>query len=108
MPGWAHRRPRGRLGSRRDLPCRPVQPSRAAPAPAGKSGGAGSGAPAEGPPDMSDELDQLASNTIRTLSIDAVLQTNSGHPRTPIMLDRASYASASGFARGAYILADAP
>ena len=29
---------------------------------------------------MSDELDQLAINTIRTLSIDAVQQANSGHP----------------------------
>ena len=28
----------------------------------------------------SEELDQLAINTIRTLSIDAVQQANSGHP----------------------------
>ena len=35
---------------------------------------------------MSDELDQLAINTIRTLSIDAVQQANSGHPGTPMAL----------------------
>ena len=34
----------------------------------------------------SDELDQLAINTIRTLSIDAVQQANSGHPGTPMAL----------------------
>jgi transketolase len=33
-----------------------------------------------------DELDQLAINTIRTLSIDAVQQANSGHPGTPMAL----------------------
>ena len=32
------------------------------------------------------ELDQLAINTIRTLSIDAVQQANSGHPGTPMAL----------------------
>src|ERR1700750_711361 len=32
------------------------------------------------------ELDQLAINTIRTLSIDAVQQAKSGHPRTPMAL----------------------
>ena len=30
------------------------------------------------------ELDQLAINTIRTLSIDAVQAANSGHPGTPM------------------------
>jgi Transketolase, thiamine diphosphate binding domain len=35
---------------------------------------------------MSDNLDQLAINTIRTLSIDAVQQANSGHPATPMAL----------------------
>ncbi len=34
----------------------------------------------------SDELDELAINTIRTLSIDAVQQANSGHPGTPMAL----------------------
>jgi transketolase len=33
-----------------------------------------------------DNLDQLAINTIRTLSIDAVEQANSGHPGTPMAL----------------------
>src|ERR1700690_2143914 len=33
-----------------------------------------------------DELDELAINTIRTLSIDAVQQANSGHPGTPMAL----------------------
>src|SRR5690242_21280156 len=32
------------------------------------------------------ELDQLSVNTIRTLSIDAVQQANSGHPGTPMAL----------------------
>jgi transketolase len=36
---------------------------------------------------MTDEqLDQLATNTIRTLSMDAVQQANSGHPGTPMAL----------------------
>jgi transketolase len=34
----------------------------------------------------SKQLDQLAINTIRTLSIDAVQQANSGHPGTPMAL----------------------
>ena len=34
----------------------------------------------------SEQLDQLAINTIRTLSIDAVQQANSGHPGTPMAL----------------------
>ena len=33
-----------------------------------------------------DELDELAINTIRTLSIDAVQQAKSGHPGTPMAL----------------------
>jgi transketolase len=40
---------------------------------------------------MSDERDQLAINTIRTLSIDAVQQANSGHPGTPMALAPAVY-----------------
>jgi transketolase len=31
----------------------------------------------------SDDLDQLAINTIRTLSIDAIQKANSGHPGAP-------------------------
>jgi transketolase len=38
---------------------------------------------------MSD-LDQLAIDTIRTLSIDAVQQANSGHQGTPMALARSS------------------
>src|SRR6476646_7102004 len=34
----------------------------------------------------SEQLDQLAINTIRTLSIDAVQAANSGHPGTPMAL----------------------
>ncbi len=33
-----------------------------------------------------EQLDQLAINTIRTLSIDAVQQAKSGHPGTPMAL----------------------
>ena len=33
-----------------------------------------------------EQLDQLAINTIRTLSMDAVQQANSGHPGTPMAL----------------------
>ena len=32
------------------------------------------------------QLDQLSSNTIRALSIDAAQQANSGHPGTPMAL----------------------
>ncbi|HVH76572.1 MAG TPA: transketolase [Stellaceae bacterium] len=38
------------------------------------------------------ELDRLAINTIRTLSIDAVQQANSGHPGTPMALAPLVYA----------------
>ncbi|HLH88845.1 MAG TPA: transketolase [Xanthobacteraceae bacterium] len=38
------------------------------------------------PPMTDAELDQLAINTIRTLSIDAVQQAKSGHPGTPMAL----------------------
>jgi transketolase len=33
-----------------------------------------------------EEITQLANNTIRTLSIDAVQQAKSGHPGTPMAL----------------------
>jgi transketolase len=39
-----------------------------------------------------DDLDQLAINTIRTLSIDAVQQAKSGHPGTPMALAPLVYA----------------
>jgi transketolase len=38
-----------------------------------------------------EQLDQLAINTIRTLSIDAVQQANSGHPGTPMALSPLVY-----------------
>ena len=41
---------------------------------------------------MSNELDQLAINTIRTLSIDAVQEARSGHPGTPMALAPLVYA----------------
>ncbi len=38
-----------------------------------------------------DEIDQLAINTIRTLSIDAIQKANSGHPGTPMALAPLAY-----------------
>ncbi len=38
-----------------------------------------------------EELDKLSINTIRTLSMDAVQQANSGHPGTPMALAPAAY-----------------
>jgi transketolase len=40
---------------------------------------------------MTTELDQLAVNTIRTLSMDAVQQANSGHPGTPMAMAPVAY-----------------
>ena len=40
---------------------------------------------------MGVDLDQLAINTIRTLSIDAVQQANSGHPGTPMAMAPVAY-----------------
>ena len=40
---------------------------------------------------MSRDLDQLAINTIRTLSIDAIQKANSGHPGTPMALAPVAY-----------------
>src|SRR6266436_5760997 len=37
------------------------------------------------------DLDQLSINTIRTLSMDAVQQANSGHPGTPMALAPVAY-----------------
>jgi transketolase len=36
-------------------------------------------------------IDQLCINTVRTLSIDAVQQANSGHPGTPMALAPVAY-----------------
>ena len=38
-----------------------------------------------------EEMTQLAINSIRTLSIDAVQQAKSGHPGTPMVLARLIY-----------------
>ncbi len=40
---------------------------------------------------MAQEIDQLAINTIRTLSIDAVEKANSGHPGTPMSMAPVAY-----------------
>ncbi len=40
---------------------------------------------------MTQDIDQLAINTIRTLSIDAVQKANSGHPGTPMSLAPVAY-----------------
>ncbi|HEV7770656.1 MAG TPA: transketolase [Solirubrobacterales bacterium] len=40
---------------------------------------------------MADDLDKLAIDTIRTLSIDAVQKANSGHPGTPMALAPVAY-----------------
>jgi transketolase len=40
---------------------------------------------------MPNDIDQLAINTIRTLSIDAVQKANSGHPGTPMSLAPVAY-----------------
>ncbi|MGI4813724.1 MAG: transketolase [Janthinobacterium lividum] len=43
------------------------------------------------PPDGAPAIDQLCVNTIRTLTIDAVQQANSGHPGTPMGLAALAY-----------------
>jgi len=43
-----------------------------------------------------DEITQLAINTIRTLSIDAVQQAKFGHPGTPMALAPLIYTICSG------------
>ena len=45
------------------------------------------------------DLDQLCINTIRTLSMDAVQQANSGHPGTPMALAPVAYALWQRFLR---------
>ena len=41
---------------------------------------------------LATDLDQLAIDTIRTLSIDAVQKANSGHPGAPMALAPVAYA----------------
>jgi transketolase len=54
-----------------------------------------------GPPSpaLGSELDQLCINTIRTLSMDAVQQANSGHPGTPMALAPLAYTIWQNFLR---------
>ena len=40
---------------------------------------------------MSEQIDQLSINTIRTLSIDAIQKANSGHPGTPMAMAPTAY-----------------
>jgi len=55
--------------------------------------------PATGANVSQPNLDQLAINTIRTLSMDAVQQANSGHPGTPMALAPVAYAVWQKFLR---------
>jgi transketolase len=48
---------------------------------------------------LGSELDQLCINTIRTLSMDAVQQANSGHPGTPMALAPLAYTIWQNFLR---------
>ena len=48
--------------------------------------------PIAGTPGDIPEIDALAINTIRTLSMDAVQAANSGHPGTPMALAPVAYA----------------
>ncbi len=52
---------------------------------------AGDGAVRLGSAPMTQDIDQLAINTIRTLSMDAVQKANSGHPGTPMSLAPVAY-----------------
>src|SRR5262245_22547623 len=66
-----------------------VQPSRSAPAASEQSGitrGAAQRQQLKVISMNNEQLDQLSINTIRTLSMDAVQQANSGHPGTPMAL----------------------
>ena len=45
------------------------------------------------------EIEQLSINTIRTLSMDAVQQANSGHPGTPMALAPVTYSLWNEFLR---------
>jgi len=43
------------------------------------------------------DLDELCTNTMRTLAIDAIQQANSGHPGTPWVCRRQSIACGKDF-----------
>src|SRR5262249_26107762 len=81
LPRRAHHRGRAGLGPHPGVSHRPVQRSRAASA-APRQGGR----PRRRTHMKDAQLDQLAINTIRTLSIDAVQAAKSGHPGTPMAL----------------------
>src|SRR5579885_2014048 len=71
---------------------RGVQPGRAPSAPPQQSSSTGGGDQMTPVPAMtSTDLDQLSVNTIRTLSMAAVQQANSGHPGTPMALAPVAY-----------------
>src|SRR5215469_12061613 len=59
----------------------------------------GSAASSEGATVSSRNIDQLCINTIRTLSIDAVQQANSGHPGAPMGLAPVMYSLWQNFLR---------
>src|ERR1041385_774983 len=46
-----------------------------------------------------EQIDQLCINTIRTLSMDAVQQANSGHPGTPMAMAPVAYSLWQNFLR---------
>ena len=56
-------------------------------------------APPQGESGHNRVLDELCINTIRTLSMDAVQQANSGHPGTPMALAPLAYTLWQGFLR---------
>ena len=90
LHGRTHGRPCRRVGSREGVPRRRVQHGRSASAPPGQSDTAGNiagqrpkgSAMTTTAPPTEAQLEQLAINTIRTLSMDAVQAANSGHPGT--------------------------
>ena len=88
LHGWADGRTGSGMGSCPDLSGIRIQPGRAPPAAAGQSGctRGGNEDDTSTPKPSRTDLDQLCINTIRTLSMDAVQQANSGHPGTPMAL----------------------
>src|SRR5262249_33577153 len=91
---WPHRGRVSGLGSRGHVPGLGVQRGAAASPAAEQGRKAGARTEEDGSmsttgvttPTTAAELDQLAVNTIRTLSIDAVERAKSGHPGTPMAL----------------------
>src|SRR5262249_28905720 len=94
LPRWPHRWAERGLGARADVPGRRVQPGPAPPAPPDEGVAPGASTDEDklmsttnvAAPMTDADLDQLAINTIRTLSIDAVERAKSGHPGTPMAL----------------------